>query len=362
MRKLTRTDVGDILLAATILGTGGGGSLEEGMKMMDEVFARNKDIILANYDEIPEDAMIGTPYYCGAISPLTKEEKAKYNGLPVMDENMCVAAARSMEKYAGKKFAGFNSTEFGGGNTAVAMYVAAMAGVPVMNCDAAGRAVPDLQLSTYNLNGVSIAPLAVANAFGDQAVFTSLVNDFRAEEMVRALAVVSRNTIGVIDHINTAGVLKNAVILGAMDNLLEVGEAWRTAEKNGVKRIEACVKKGNGRIAYYGTVKEQPYSTVNGYTVGDTYITTDNGEELHLWYRNENIVMWKNGNVDCTAPDLICILDADTGMPICNPNLEPGERVAVLLFPCDKMWKSEKGLSLLGPRAFGFDIDPVFAF
>ena len=29
MRKLTRTEVDEILLAATILGTGGGGSLDE---------------------------------------------------------------------------------------------------------------------------------------------------------------------------------------------------------------------------------------------------------------------------------------------------------------------------------------------
>ena len=75
MRKLTRTEVDEILLAATILGTGGGGSLDEGMKLMDEIFSQGKDLILADYDEVPEDALIGSPYMCGAISPLTEEEK-----------------------------------------------------------------------------------------------------------------------------------------------------------------------------------------------------------------------------------------------------------------------------------------------
>ena len=210
MRKLTRTEVDEILLAATILGTGGGGSLDEGMKLMDEIFSQGKDLILADYDEVPEDALIGSPYMCGAISPLTEEEIAKYKDLPVMEDDFCVIAARSMEEFIGKKFAGFNSVEFGGGNTAVAMYVAATAGVPIMNCDAAGRAVPDLQLSTYNIHGINIAPVAVANEFGDQAIFTHLVNDYRAEDMVRELAVVSKNAIGGEDHINTAGVLKDA--------------------------------------------------------------------------------------------------------------------------------------------------------
>lgn len=362
MRKLTRSEVDEILLAATILGTGGGGSLDEGMAMMDDLFAKNKEIILANYDELPEDAMIGTPYMCGAISPLTEEEIAKYKDLPRIEEDSCVLAARGMEQFSGKKFAGFNSAEFGGLNTAIAMYVAAMAGVPIMNCDAAGRAIPDLQISSYNIFGVDIAPLAVANEFGDQAIFTSLVNDYRAEDMVRALAVVSKNSIGVVDHINTAGVLKNAVILGAMDFLQKVGHAWTQAKEAGQDPIKACVAAGGGRIAYYGVVKSQPYETVNGYTVGNTYITTDEGDELRLWYRNENIIMWKNGVPDYTAPDLICILDAETGLPVGNPMLKEGEKVAVLLFPCDPMWKTERGLELLSPRAFGFDMDPIHAF
>ena len=42
MRKLTRTEVDEILLAATILGTGGGGSLDEGMKLMDGYSLRGR--------------------------------------------------------------------------------------------------------------------------------------------------------------------------------------------------------------------------------------------------------------------------------------------------------------------------------
>ncbi len=362
MRKLSRVEVDEILLAATILGTGGGGPLDGGMEMMDDLFAKGKELVVADYDEVPEDALIGTPYMCGAISPLTEEEEAKYKNLPRIEENCCVVAARTMEKYSGKKFAGFNSAEFGGLNTAVALYVSARAGVPIMNCDAAGRAIPDLQISSYNVFGVSIAPIAVANKFGDEAIFTSLVNDYRAEDMIRALSVVSKNSIGVVDHINTAGVLKDAVVLGAIDFLQKVGHAWTTAHGNGEDPIKACVEAGGGRIAYYGTVQSQPYKTVNGYTVGDTYITTNEGDELRIWYRNENIILWKNGVPEYTAPDLICILDAETGRPVGNPMLRAGEKVAVLLFPCDPMWKTPRGLELLGPRAFGFDMEPLHAF
>ena len=50
------------------------------------------------------------------------------------------------------------------------------------------------------MNDVSIAPLAVASKFGDVAIISEVVDDFRAEAIVRAIAVASQNTVGVTDH------------------------------------------------------------------------------------------------------------------------------------------------------------------
>jgi hypothetical protein len=33
--------------------------------------------------------------------------------------------------------------------------------------------------------------------------------------------------------------------------------------------------------------------------------------------------------------------------------------VSVLAFPCDPIWRTDAGLALAGPRAFGYDIDYV---
>ncbi|MEA2349420.1 MAG: hypothetical protein QOG86_361, partial [Thermoleophilaceae bacterium] len=37
--------------------------------------------------------------------------------------------------------------------------------------------------------------------------------------------------------------------------------------------------------------------------------------------------------------------------------LARGDRVAVLALPAPDVWRSEAGLSVSGPRAFGYDLD-----
>ena len=33
--------------------------------------------------------------------------------------------------------------------------------------------------------------------------------------------------------------------------------------------------------------------------------------------------------------------------------------MTVIAFPCDPIWRTERGLELAGPRAFGYDLDYV---
>lgn len=64
--------------------------------------------------------------------------------------------------------------------------------------------------------------------------------------------------------------------------------------------------------------------------------------------------------VRLTCPDLICVVETETGSPITNPNCTQGMDVTVLGFPCHEIWKSQRGLDILNPRFFGFDSDCVF--
>ncbi len=43
--------------------------------------------------------------------------------------------------------------------------------------------------------------------------------------------------------------------------------------------------------------------------------------------------------------------------PITNPYYEKGQAIDVFALPAPKEWRTERGLSVLGPKAFGLDVD-----
>lgn len=360
MRTLTRENLMDILYGCAILGTGGGGSLDEGIAMIDEALAASKQFQLATFEEMDPTDVIGTPYACGAISPLTEDEIRKYARLKETDESFYILCMKQLERFLGREVSAVISTELGGGNTATAFYVGAMTDRPIMDGDPAGRSVPALQHSTYFLQGVPMCPMSVMNKFGEGAVFTNVFDDERGEDMVRALAVVSQNTIAVMDHVNTAEVLKSAVIHGAISYAENIGKAYRTAKAAGGDFVSAVTEAGAGKAMFEGVVTKSGYETRDGYTFGDTVIQGAGsyaGHELHIWYQNENIISWMDGEYFVTVPDLICVFDMDKGIPQLNPFTRVGEKVAVTALPAAKEWTTERGLEVFGPRSFGHDVD-----
>ena len=86
----------------------------------------------------------------------------------------------------------------------------------------------------------------------------------------------------------------------------------------------------------------QAYSanpTRDGYTYGDTVIAGTGayaGHTLRIWYQNENIISWLDGEFFVTVPDLICVFDLDNNLPQLNPFARVGEHVAVTALPAAK--------------------------
>jgi len=360
MRKLDRLDLIDILTGCAILGTGGGGSLIEGIKKIDAALNKGKEFILVDFSDLEDEDLVATPYFCGAISPLSDEEKKKYEGLPLLDEVPQVIAVREMEKYLKKEIKAVISTELGGGNTAIAFYCGSMAGKYIVDGDPAGRSVPEMQHTTYFLNDINIYPISVVNKFGDSAIITKVINDYRAESLVRAMAVVSQNEIAVVDHVETVKVLKDSVIKGAISNALEIGKIFRISKEKGEDIASKVAEAGKGTVAFRGIIRANEWRTVKGFTTGDLIVEGKEehvGDTLKVWYKNENIITWVNGEYFATVPDLVCIFDDDKNEPLLNPYGDEGKNISVIVLPAPKEWTTRRGLEIFGPKSFGHVID-----
>ena len=69
MKKLTLQEIKDTLVGCTILGTGGGGSLESGLEAVEKAWNAGHEFKLLSFDEINDDSYYANPYYCGSIVP-----------------------------------------------------------------------------------------------------------------------------------------------------------------------------------------------------------------------------------------------------------------------------------------------------
>ncbi len=360
MRELTKQDVIDLLYGCTVLGTGGGGGLEEGLRMMEADYAEGKTVKLVSVHDIPDEAYVATPYGCGAPAPAEGMElEEKYKRLPLAKEHPATLALKALEKHLDTEFFAVSSTEQGGLNTAEALHVSCILGLPVADADPAGRSVPELQHSTYFLKNVPIAPMGLATKFGDVAVLGETYDDFRAEQLVRAMAVASDNLISVVDHPAKGSVYRESVIVGAHTYALEIGETLRMAKAEGKEVPVEIANKFEGKVLFKGEVTAAPWEMRDGFIFGDIIAKGEDeyeGEEYRIWFQNENLMSYRNGKVDVTCPDLICAFDGD-GNPITNPDTKVGTKMTVIALPAPEIWKTKEGLECFGPKYFGFDVE-----
>jgi DUF917 family protein len=80
---------------------------------------------------------------------------------------------------------------------------------------------------------------------------------------------------------------------------------------------------------------------------------------MRIEIQNENLIAWDGDEPVVTVPDLISLIDHETAKPILTEALAYGQRLDVIAMPCAPEWHQEGMLDLVGPRAFGYDIDYV---
>ena len=113
-----------------------------------------------------------------------------------------------------------------------------------------------------------------------------------------------------------------------------------------------------GRQLFTGKVSDIQRRLVGGFARGVLKLEghgPDQGSSVAIDFQNENLIARRDdGEVLAVVPDLICIIDQDTGEPITTELLRYGLRVIVLGIPATEMLKTPEALAVVGPAAFGY--------
>lgn len=354
MKILGLDDVKDLIVGATVLGVGGGGSPDYGFKILMDDLNRGLKLKISSFDELDLDAYVATPYFAGSMpAPDSKMERKSFS-IEVM-----LKAIKILEDVIGRRIKGFVPTEIGGGNTALALHIASLLGLPLLDGDQAGRSVPELIHNLYYVNGVPLTPSVVATVNGDYIIFKEYSSIESYENIVRLISSQISGSVFVVDSPVMVELARKIVVNDSVSMAMEIGRSINEAKLKGLDPAYILAEKLNGFIVFEGFIDRCDLKVERGFLLGYTYIRgigDFKNRVLKIFVKNENIMAWVDDEPIIMPPDLIILMGED-GYAIVNSNIKVGLKVKVVAAPSPPQWRVKRGIEILGPRHFGFQYD-----
>ncbi len=351
MRELEFDELEALAIGAGVLGTGGGNHPHLELMCAEADYQRGKRVTLLSPEELADDARVAVVCIMGA--PLVTKER--------LPEPVAICkAVRLMEAHCGKPFDAIMSIEIGGENAFFALLVAMELGLPVVDADTMGRAFPEAQMASFAIRGLPSAPFALADVRNNSMLLPEAENALRVERIGRKAVVELGSIAGTCAAPRTGREVKDHAILHSISRALTIGNAVRSARRQGADPVSAVLKAEKGALLFTGKVMDVSRRTTDGFVRGCATIAGGGafeGRTLEIDFQNEFSVARLEGERIACVPDLITVLDEETSEAIGTEVLRYGQRVAVIALSADPIMTSPEGLAVTGPRAFGFDFD-----
>ncbi len=269
-----------------------------------------------------------------------------------------------VSKYFGKEVYAFMPMEAGGFNSMFPIVCAATLGLPLVDVDGMGRAFPELQMVTFSIGDVSASPpMALTDEKGNAVIFETISNKW-TEELARAVTMSCGGSVAVALYPMDGRTVKQYGVKDIVTRSQELGEAIRSVKKSTEKKLpeEHFLEFTGGYRLFKGKISDVVRETRGAFNFGTVVlegIADCKGKQAKVEFQNENLTAIVDGEYVATVPDLICLVDTETFLPVTTDALKYGKRVLVVGLPCFPMWRTEKGLALVGPRYFGCDTDYI---
>lgn len=348
MRLIGKDEIEKIAIGAAILGTGGGGDPFIGKLMALQAVEKHGPIKLLSPEELNDDDFIVPSAMMGA--PTVMVEK-----VPSGKES--IQAFQILGNYFEKEITATMPIEAGGVNSLIPFALAATLGIPVVDADGMGRAFPELQMVTFYLDGINASPMVLADEKGNTTLVKA-IDGMWTEKIARPITMVSGGSIMNAIYPMTGRQVKDS----AIHHSLTLEEKLGDIILNSKHPIEDLKQELHAIELFNGKLIDVSRHTDGGFVRGKVVFEGINdyaGSRSELEFQNENLICLVDGQPKCITPDLISVLDAETGMPITTEGLKFGMRCIVIGMPADNKWRTEAGIKAVGPRYFGYDMDFV---
>jgi hypothetical protein len=346
MKKLTLDSLDDLLVGSAILGSGGGGDSAYSYMMAKHQIEKFGPVPVIKCSELKEEDLIIPVGIMGA--PLVEFEKIQTG----LEYNPLI---QILEKTIGKKATVIMPIEVAGGNAFLPTIVANQLGLPVLDADMMGRAFPEVQMCSSHLFGAPSSPGFVADCLGNTVVIHAKNN--QVLEKIGRQITISMGSWSAFALCPLSGPeAQRCTIHKSISKAISIGKAHREAKKNREDPLEAVLNICKGVCIGSGKITDIDRAISKGFLKGNVTIQNKT-EKMEICFQNEFLLAKCNGKVLATTPDIITLLEQETGEPVTSDSIRFGLKVNLIVLPSPPVWTTKEGLSLVGPRHFGYETD-----
>lgn len=329
MIEMTKGLCTQALYGGLLLGGGGGGSIRLGLDAREEAFRHTDRLKLLSLDELsPRDtivnvSMVGAPSAKGTCVTAEHWKTAFHN----------------FESRIGMKISAFTSCENGGVSTANGWIISALTGIPLVDAPSNGRAHPTGTMGSMGLNQLSDYRTVQSACGGKGEKYVETVSSgtlAAVSHVIRQTSVASGGMCCVLRNPVSAEYAETHAAVGAIAQALKIGKGY-LENKGNVKGFLKFLQNGYGaEIVCTGVTHDYLLCMDGGYDVGSLHIVSGQ-DDYELSYWNEYMTMEKNGTRIGTFPDLLCTLDASSGLAVSSAEICEGMNIILLKIPKENL-------------------------
>ncbi|MBE5785764.1 MAG: DUF917 family protein [Clostridiales bacterium] len=308
-----------------LLGGGGGGSLQGGLEVIEAVM-KNGSFDVCSVDDLAADDTVVTGSLVGSPA----------SGTSGPAEAGCMRAYQLFLKNTGIGIGAVISNESGAQSITNGWIAAAVNGLPVIDAACNGRAHPTGIMGAMELHKkpgyVTMQAAAGGQPGRELDIFTrGSIGD--TSSLVRSTAAVCGGMVHVLRNPIDAAYIRENAAIGTLSMCISLGRTIRAHENDPGAMAEALGGQVGMRLLAKGVLHDFTLTSEGGFDVGSAAV----GDGYSITFWNEYMTVEKGGGRLATFPDLIHLLDAKTGLPICSAAIEEGMEVMLVCIPKENL-------------------------
>ncbi len=257
--ELTLEALDALAIGAWILGTGGGGDPYFSLLEAREQLAAGKRARVIDPLSLADDALVACVGQMGA--PLVKQER-------LVDGPVIASTITMMEEYLGRKFEAVMLWEIGGNNGFQAILSGMLLDLPIVDCDAMGRAFPQADMTTFSICELTPYPWTMVDIRRNRIIFAEAEDWSWMERMTRRACTVLGSSAATCKAPRTGAEVKSSTCLHTLTQALRIGRTVVAARRAHEDAVAAVVQSEGGLVLFRGKIVDVMRRTTEGWLQG----------------------------------------------------------------------------------------------